>query len=99
MRPLFASTRAIRRSAAAVASAAGSATVITSRWSRGVIGSELPPVSTVALQQLERAGRSLAAGWIKLQALRARLPPGIEEGLHRLPAGLHAVGALKQDVV
>ncbi len=34
-----------------------------------------------------------------MQALGARGFPRIEERLHRLPTGFHAVGALKQDVV
>ena len=42
---------------------------------------------------------AFAAGLVDLQPLGAGLLPGIEERLHRLPAGFDAVGALKQDVV
>src|SRR6266700_2931410 len=99
MRPLSASILAIRRSAAALASAAGSSTTISWRWSREIIRSELPPAAAVAFQQFLRSLRTLASGLIVLEPGRARLPPGIEERLNRLPAGFHAVGALKQDVV
>src|SRR5258707_5688116 len=66
--------------------------IVTSR-------SELPPAAAIALQQFERARGALAAGGIEFQPLGARFFPGIEERLHRLPGGFHAVGALKENVV
>src|SRR5712692_236676 len=60
---------------------------------------ELAPASAVALQQFLGVRGPLAAGLVTLQAFGADLLPRIKERLHRLPAGLHAIGALKQDVV
>src|SRR6266852_2574605 len=60
---------------------------------------EYSPAAAVALQKFIRLGRSLAAGLVALQAIGAGLLPGIEEGLHRPPARLDAIGALEQDVV
>src|ERR1035438_6227205 len=89
------------RAAAARASAAGSETVITWRLSLLVIGlsTELAPAAAVAPEQFLGAGGTFAAGLVILEPPGARLLPGIKERLHRLPAGLHAVGALEQDVV
>src|SRR6185312_11410591 len=60
---------------------------------------ELSPVPAVARQQRIGFGWAIAAGRIALDALAAGPFPCIEERLHCLPAGLDAVGALKQDVV
>src|SRR6195952_5125331 len=60
---------------------------------------ELASLAPVAAEQFLRAWRTFAAGLINLQSLGARLLPGVEERLHRPPAGLDAVGALKQDIV
>ncbi len=43
--------------------------------------------------------RPVGAGAVQRQPLATGSRPGIEEWLHRLPAGLDAVGALEQDVV
>ena len=87
-------------SAAVAASAAGSATADdVAVVVRGHRSPELSPASAVAFKQIVGFLRSFAAGFVNLQPLAAGLLPGVEERLHRLPAGLDAVGALKQDVV
>src|SRR5258707_6759692 len=98
MRPAFAAILASMRSAAVLASAAGPATAMILRCSPAAI-SELSPASAVALQQLLGSGRALAAGLVVFETLGAGLVPGIKKRLHCLPAGLHAIGALKQNVV
>src|SRR6202035_516557 len=89
------------RSAAARASAAGSETAITWRLSLLAIPrlTELAPTAAVAPDQFVGTGGDFAAGRVFLDALGAGLVPGVEERLHRLPAGFDAVGALEQDVV
>src|SRR5258708_17995281 len=60
---------------------------------------ELTPATAVTLEQLVGAQGTFAAGLVEFQAPGARFLPRVEEWLHRLPAGLDAVGALKQAVV
>src|SRR5581483_7518933 len=98
MRPGLAAMQASRRTAAASASAVASATSISVRSFPAMSG-QLAPAAAVAGEQIVRFFRSFAAGVVNLQSPRAGLVPGIEEGLHRAPAGFHAVGALEQDVV
>ena len=64
-----------------------------------IVNPNLRQLSAVARQQFVGRLRALAAGLVGLQALGAGLLPGVEERLHRLPAGFDAVGALEQDVV
>src|ERR1700743_593991 len=100
-RPLLASIRAMRRSAAACACAAGSATTMISLSARPLlaIGIHLSPAPAVAGQKLVRQLRPFAAGLVGLQSLGAGFLPRIQEWLHGLPARLDTVGALEQDIV
>src|SRR6476620_1515198 len=58
-----------------------------------------PPCAAVALEQFVGFFGPSAAGPVALEAVAGGVFPGVEKGLHRAPAGLDAVGALKQDVV
>src|SRR5262249_53979651 len=98
MRPGLAPTRASRRMAAASASAVLSATSISAR-SFSAMSGQLAPAAAVAGEQIVRFLRPLTAGIVDFQSPGAGIVPGVEERLHRAPAGFHAVGALEQDVV
>src|ERR1700749_4103914 len=102
--PLLAITRAMMRSAAAAACAAGSAATTTwmlAAWAGLAVMSfaHLPPVAAVAGQQGLGFLGSFTAGAVGLEPLGSGLLPGVEKGLHRLPAGFDAIGALEQDIV
>ena len=65
-----------------------------------VCGHRLPefsPASAVAFRQIVGFLRTFAARVVDLQPLAAGVLPGIEERLHRPPAGLDVVGALEQE--
>src|SRR3954453_9839047 len=54
-----------------------------------------PPCAAVALEQFVGFFGPSAAGPVALEAVAGGVFPGVEKGLHRAPAGLDAVGALK----
>src|ERR1700744_887572 len=98
-RPVLASMRASKRSAALVARACGSAAGITWCMVEFMGLAELPPAPSVAFQKFIGARRSFAPGGVAFEPRGARLFPGVQKWLHGLPAGFDAVGALKQNVV
>src|SRR5262249_34267853 len=63
------------------------------------MSAKLSPAAAVARQQFVGLRRTLGAGLVGFKTLGAGALPGVDEGLHRLPAGLDAVGALEQNVV
>src|SRR4051794_15448386 len=98
IRPRLAAISAITRSAAAAARAVESSTAMMVRAGVTIGSAQAPPRAAVAGHQFLGFHRALAAGLVALQTVGAGLLPGIEERLHRAPAGFDAIGALEQDV-
>ena len=65
-------------------------------WSLWPCSVERPPRAAIARQQLVGRGGAIATGDIVRKVPWRIVCPGIEDGLHRLPAAFDVVGALKQ---